>query len=128
MAIYAMPRNSKDLPAEADYTAETNLYKAVVVFNSALPGVESSYKIVAAAEAGGRIAGFLNSLPEEGQVCVVNAAGGGSMAIAGAPITAGQELEVDANGDLIPLAAGEVVAIAVTDAAVGDRFAVEFSY
>lgn len=125
MSTSSQPRWAKTLVAEADYTAVSNLYKAVVVFDSTLPNVQASYKIVGVAEAGGRIAGFLWRLANQGDFCEVAANGGGSKAVAGAAITAGQYLEVDANGDLIPLALGEAVALAQSDALTGDIFSVD---
>lgn len=73
--------------------------------------VDSNGK-AALAGAGERAAGILQNDPASGKVANVMALGV-SKAVYGASVTAGAELEVDANGKLITASTGKVVGIAL---------------
>jgi hypothetical protein len=71
--------------------------------------------------------GFLQNAPVSGGVCEVAVNGGGSKAIAGGNITAGDKLTTDSSGHLVAITTGQTraaVAIALTGAVDNDVFEV----
>ena len=115
MASYPKPNFITNLVAASALTSSQ--YKAVYV---------NSAGKIAVAGAGANAIGFLHNAPAADAICEVATVGGGAKAIAGGTITAGSELEVDANGDLVVTAgaAENTVAIALESAVDGDIFAV----
>lgn len=78
------------------------------------------------AGAGAKAIGFLMNSPTLGTICEIASNGGGALAIAGGTIAAGNELAVDANGDVVVATANDVVVGRALESAVdNDVFSVE---
>ena len=87
--------------------------------------LESDGQIDLADAAGERALGVLLNKPTSGKAATV-AMTGKVMVEAGAAVTAGAEIQTDANGDAIAAAAGDVVlGYALEDAVDGQIFAME---
>lgn len=114
MASFPVPINITNEIASTDLSSSQ--YKAVVLGSTG----------IAVAGADVNSIGFLMSQPTAGQVCEVATFGGGAKAIAGGPITQGDYLKIDANGDVIvaTLSTENIVAQALDDAVDNDVFAV----
>lgn len=105
--------------AGADLSASTNRYTAVKI--------AADGDIETAGANSMDFIGFLQNLPASGGACEIAVGGGGSKAISGGSITAGDRLTTDANGALVTITTGQTkmaAAIALEGAASGDIFAV----
>ena len=85
--------------------------------------LDSNGNIVVAG-AGDRAIGILQDKPSQGQVGAVMLYGV-SKAVYGASVTAGQELEVDSSGALVPFSSGKIVAIALENGSAGEVHSVK---
>ena len=104
-----------NLSLEAASDLSSNQYYAAVV--------NSSGK-AALAGAGAKIIGVIQNAPIAGEAAAVMVLGR-TKGIAGAAVTTGNELEIDANGRFIPLSTGTSVGFALEDAtAAGDIISV----
>jgi len=116
MASYGQPNNIINRKAAADYSASTNLYLCMK---------PSSDTEVTKGGAGDLCVGFLNNLPESGQVAEINGLGGSSLAKAGGSVSVGNLVMCDANGAVVVATSGNfTVGIALQDAVSGDLFEV----
>lgn len=79
--------------------------------------VDSNGQAIVCNSAGVQIAGVLQNKPTAAGMAATVCASGITKVIAGAAVTAGAELEVNASGRLITATTGDVVAIALEDAA-----------
>lgn len=116
MSSFPTPVLISGLTAAADLS--TKRYKAVLLGASGV-------NVAGANEM--EFVGFLQNAPASGGVCEIAANGGGSKAIAGGTIAAGDKLTTDASGDLVAITTGQTkaaVAIALTGAADNDIFEV----
>lgn len=107
------------LKADADYSAETNRYKAVKL--------DADGKVTLAGANSPDFIGFLQNTPNSQGAAEIAVIGGGSKAIAGGTIEEGDRLTTDTNGDLVSIATGETkyaCAIALQGAVDNDIFSV----
>ena len=87
--------------------------------------LEADGEIDIADAAGERALGVLQNQPAAGKAATVCMTGK-VMVVAGAAVTAGDEIQTDASGDAIPALAGDVVmGYALEDAVDGQVFAME---
>lgn len=114
---YEIPGFSYTLVSAADFSV-TGQFRAV--------NVDATGKAALPA-AGGRIAGILNNKPKAGESATI-VQSGISACEAGAAVTIGSTVEVDATGRVVPRAAGVAVGIALeTASAAGVKIAVLLS-
>lgn len=116
MANYPNPNIIINLASGSDLSAAQ--YKAIVL---------SSDGAVDLAGVNAKAIGFLMSVPSAtvGGITEIATQGGGAKAIAGATVTAGDELTVDSAGDVITAVSGSnVVGIAMESAVDGDVFGI----
>jgi hypothetical protein len=119
MSSFPNPVYLSGLRAGADLSASTNRYKAVFL------ATDGDVELATANEM--EFIGFLQNTPASGSPAEIATAGGGSKAIAGGAIDAGQLLTTDAAGELVAITTGQTkaaVARALQSAADGDIFAV----
>ena len=117
MTNFNVPVTNSNKRAGADLSAESNLYKALVL--------DGNGDLVIA---GANVAsvGFLANSPKTGEATEFYTIGGGAKARAAAVIAAGDLLATDANGDLVVATTGQfAVARAMNAAVSGDIFAVQ---
>lgn len=107
------------LRAGADLSASTNRYKALLL------ATDGDVELAVANEM--EFIGFLQNTPASGEPAEIAGVGGGSKAIAGGTINAGDLLTTDAAGDLVAITTGQTkaaVARALEGAVDNDIFAV----
>ncbi len=105
--------------AGADLSAATNRYKALQL------AADGDVELATANEM--EFIGFLQNTPGDTAPAEIAGPGGGSKAVAGGTIQAGDKLTTDGSGDLVSITTGQTkaaVAIALEDAADNDIFAV----
>jgi hypothetical protein len=105
--------------AGADLSASTNRYKALFL------ATDGDVELATANEM--EFIGFLQNCPASGSPAEIAGMGGGSKAIAGGTIDAGNLLTTDGNGDLVAITTGQTkaaVARALEGAVDNDVFAV----
>ena len=119
MATFSPPRFISGLQAAADYTATSNLYRAVVSNGT-------DFEVVIATTPADQCVGILMNSPDINCHADVAGAGGGAKAVAGGVVTAGDPLTNDASGALVVAATTEYAFARAAQAAVaGDIFHVE---
>lgn len=119
MSSFPNPVLLSGLRAGADLSAESNRYKAVFL------ATDGDVELAVANEM--EFIGFLQNTRASGSPVEIATAGGGSKAIAGGNIVAGNLLTTDANGDLIAITTGQTraaVARALQGAVDNDVFSV----
>lgn len=119
MPSFASANYLSGLKAGADLSAAANRYKALQI------AADGDVELATANEM--EFVGFLQNTPANGAAAEIAGNGGGSKAIAGGTIAAGNRLTTDANGDLVAITTGQTkacVAIALEGAVDNDVFSV----